>query len=296
MATDGVKIIDGDTAHDTYWGIMDRYDGGADADTIAIEFPLDDTDTFDDFDHEIYVTSCALAYWELGLMTTARLQFVRQVIDKGAGVRDWESEDPSLGKARKRELERLWKKISQVNQKIRSRKKYRKVTNLCFADDDLLTFQHRDGSYRVVICSSVSNYRGVCSYTFAFTTYNAVRKPSINNVLTCDILGHQISSSIDPEQAKAAQPGIERIWKFVGTQHYVGFGLHLISIPHADLLTFKDKFENIGTLRIVSGLKWMGSLGGENSFEGLERHFDDQEKYIETFRAKKYPVTVLCEI
>jgi glycine dehydrogenase len=30
MATDGVKIIDGDTAYDTYWGIMDLCDIGAD--------------------------------------------------------------------------------------------------------------------------------------------------------------------------------------------------------------------------------------------------------------------------
>jgi len=29
MATDGVKIIDSDTAHDIYSNIMDMYDGGA---------------------------------------------------------------------------------------------------------------------------------------------------------------------------------------------------------------------------------------------------------------------------
>ena len=40
MATDGVKIIDGNTAHDTYWGIMDLYDSGADFDIISKEFPL----------------------------------------------------------------------------------------------------------------------------------------------------------------------------------------------------------------------------------------------------------------
>ena len=34
MATDGVKIIDGDLAHDTYWSIMDLYDKGADIATI----------------------------------------------------------------------------------------------------------------------------------------------------------------------------------------------------------------------------------------------------------------------
>ena len=37
MSTDGVKIIDGDTAHDTYWGIMDLYDSGADFNTINNE-------------------------------------------------------------------------------------------------------------------------------------------------------------------------------------------------------------------------------------------------------------------
>ena len=40
MATDGVKIIDGDTAHDTYWGIMDLYDSEADYVIINKEFPL----------------------------------------------------------------------------------------------------------------------------------------------------------------------------------------------------------------------------------------------------------------
>lgn len=37
MATDGVKIIDGDTAHDTYWGIMDLYDNGATVETIRTQ-------------------------------------------------------------------------------------------------------------------------------------------------------------------------------------------------------------------------------------------------------------------
>lgn len=39
MATDGVKIIDGDSAHDIYWGIMHLYDNGASIKTIRKQFP-----------------------------------------------------------------------------------------------------------------------------------------------------------------------------------------------------------------------------------------------------------------
>jgi hypothetical protein len=40
MATDGVKIIDGDLAHDTYWRIMDLYDSNVDTATIRKEIPF----------------------------------------------------------------------------------------------------------------------------------------------------------------------------------------------------------------------------------------------------------------
>ena len=57
MATDGVKIIDGDLAHDTYEYIMELYDSGASAG--------DETD----FYHEIFVTAYALAFGEIGELT-----------------------------------------------------------------------------------------------------------------------------------------------------------------------------------------------------------------------------------
>ena len=37
MATDGVKIIDGDLAHDTYEYIMELYDSGASAEIINLK-------------------------------------------------------------------------------------------------------------------------------------------------------------------------------------------------------------------------------------------------------------------
>ncbi len=69
MATDGVKIIDGDTAHDTYWGIMDLYDSGATFKTIRTQIPFPQPDYYDDFDYEIYTTAYALAMWEIGFIT-----------------------------------------------------------------------------------------------------------------------------------------------------------------------------------------------------------------------------------
>ena len=83
MATDGVKIIDGDTAHDTYWGIMDLYDSGADFGIINNEFPLVQAEYFDDFDNEIYVTACGLALWEIGQMTEDKLTYIKSIIEKG---------------------------------------------------------------------------------------------------------------------------------------------------------------------------------------------------------------------
>ena len=56
MATDGTKLIDGDTAHDTYWGIMDLYDSEAELNMILNEFPLEQPDYFDAF--ECYIKKC----------------------------------------------------------------------------------------------------------------------------------------------------------------------------------------------------------------------------------------------
>ena len=53
MATNGTKIIDGDTAFDTYWGLMDLYDSGSELEMILQEFPLVQEEYFDDFDNEI---------------------------------------------------------------------------------------------------------------------------------------------------------------------------------------------------------------------------------------------------
>jgi hypothetical protein len=298
MAIDGVKIIDGDTAHDAYWGIMDLYDSQANLELIEKEFPINEADDFDAFDHEIYVTSCALAYWEIGQMTDEKLSFIKTVIEKGACVKEWSEHDEAQGKARRRELDKFWKKISQVNHKIRARKKYRKITNLYFQPDDLLTFKLKDGSYRAAICIEIEQYRSQCDYILVPTTYNSAKKPTTEDLKDKEILGRRLGSGYDQQITKEKQPGIERVWNFEyegGNCNYF-FGLVKLAVPHKDFINFKDQFEKVGSLKIIEGLKQTSSFGYEDNFEGFERVFADLENYIKVFQCKKYPVTVLCDI
>ena len=297
MATDGVKIIDSDTAHDTYWGIMDLYDSGADFSDINKEFPLIKDDHFDDFDNEIYVTSCALAMWEIGQMTENKLAYVKSIIDKGACVKSWDEEGgPKEGKARQKVLNNFWKKISVPNTKVRGRKKYRKVTNFLFQQDDLLVFKLKCGNYCAVICAAINQYRGECTYTLVPTTYKSNKKPVVKDLTNKQILGREISSGFDRQKTKEMQPGVERVWQLKGDKCCFFFGVVQYAINHRDLIKFKGNFEKVGTLKIVSKLKAMGSLSYYNTFESFEESFIEIENSIKAFGYKKYPIKALCEI
>jgi hypothetical protein len=296
MATDGVKIIDGDLAHDTYWGIMDLYDSGANLDTINKEFPLIKKEHTDEFDCEIYVTSCALALWEIGQMTNEKFKYVETIVNKGVSVEAWSIEDKNEGKARQKVLDKFLKKISETNNKIRPRKKYGKIRNLYFQPDDLLTFKLKDGNYRAVICALIDQYRGHCSYILVPTTYNSNKKPSVEDLKNKEILGRMMFSGLNRKATLEKQPGINRVWEFVGGNTTSQFGLVKFAVDHKDFMNFKDKFEKVGILKIMDGLKYTSSIGYEQNFERFEEIFNDLENEIRIFKYEKFPVTVLCEI
>lgn len=296
MSTDGIKIIDGDTAHDTYWGIMDLYDSGADFSVIENNYPLIQIEFYDDFEHEIYVTAYGLANWEIGQMTPEKLNYIKTIIDKGVGVKEWTKNDEKYGKARQKELDKFLSKISRNNDKVRKRKKFRKITNFYFQEDDLLTFKHTDGNYRAVICATIEQYRGQCNYILIPTTYNSNKKPTTEELSGNEILGREIGSGYDQKATMEKQPGIERIWKLVGGNCNFFFGLVKLAVDHNDLITFKDNLEKVGTLKIIEGLKQTGTFGYIDSFDELKQIFNDLENYIKIFQFKKYPVTTLCDI
>jgi len=298
MATDGVKIIDGDLAHDTYWGIMDLYDSNVDIATIKKEIPFvrSGYGTAEDFYHEIFVTSYALAFWEFGELTDDILQEVKSVIKVAAGVKTWtEQADAKEGKARQKELDKLLKKISQPIKKIRARKKYRKINNFHFQVDDLLTFKLKDNFYRAIICSSIQQYHGECNYMLTPTTYKGKTKPTVDNIFNYDISGITIGAGYDRETIIKMQPGVETLWPLFSSDGEFFFGLVQEGVDHKSFVYFKDKFEKVGKLKIKDSFKKQGATGGIGSLDRFESIFKDYDKEQQIFGYKKFPVKLLCD-
>lgn len=296
MATDGVKIIDGDTAHDTYWGIMDLFDSQVEVEKIEKEFPLALREYNDDFENEIYVTSAGLAYWEIGLMNEKYLQVIKETLDKKEGIKVWSEEaNEKEGKARERVLNRFWKKINKENTKPRKPKKYRKVTNFHFDEDEVLIYKLKSGNYCALICCQINQYRGDCNYMLVLTTYLNKKKPTIEDVRKKEILGRQINSGYSKEITKQRQKGIENIWNFIGGNNNFIFGVAKFGISHKDFFDLKKEVERIGKLEIIEEFKETGSIGYESNFERFESIFEDIESYMKTFGNQKYPIEILTK-
>jgi hypothetical protein len=126
MATDGVKIIDGDLAHDVYHTFMDLYDAGESTETIKATVEQLRVDN-DDVDDEIFITAYALALWEIGQLNEKTLSQVAFAIQQDAFANYLtQSEDaPSEGRKRQAVLKRFWNKITQPNLRPRKRKSHK---------------------------------------------------------------------------------------------------------------------------------------------------------------------------
>jgi hypothetical protein len=295
MATDGTKIIDGDRAHDTYWGIMDLYDSEAHSEMILNEYPLKHPDYLDEFDNEIYVTSCGLAYWEIGLMTTDRIKYIENIITKNACVDEWTKLSDKEGKSRKRVLSRFLSKIKKQNTKVRKPKKYRKISNLIFSENDILTFKLKDNLYRCLICMKIEQNRGECNYWLVPTDYKSHEKPTEKVISKGLILGQVIGSGYNKEETRNNQPEVEIIWKYVGGNPNFFFGFVVDATGHRDLLKFKDNFEKIGSFKIFDSLKMSGSYGYFENFERFEERHRDLDEQIRIFGYDKYPIEIMIE-
>jgi hypothetical protein len=295
MATDGPKVIDGDTAHDTYWGIMDLYDNEVDTEKIKQEFPYD-VDYYDDFDYEIYLTSLALAFWEIGLMDDLLLTKVNDIIAKGVGVKVWTEEcDEKTGKQRQQVLERLLKKIRVKNEKIRKPKKYRKIANFHFQPNDLLTFQLSDGLYRAVICTQITQNRGQCTYDLVGTTFKGNIKPDSQRILDFEVAGIWISTMSNVQTVLTFQPEIEDLWKKMPDTSNKILGLSYHLVVHKDFYGFKDKFEKVGVVKIKESYKRTGSYSYESTFDRFEEIFGNIENHMQIFGKQSIPIKYLVD-
>jgi hypothetical protein len=306
MATDGVKIIDGDTAHDTYWGIMDLYDNGATVETIRTQIPFPQSDFYDDFDYEIYTTAYSLAFWEIGFITDEIIQEVKNVIEKGACVKVWTEElDTKAGKSRQKELDKLWSKINTPNQKVRKRKKQKKIEAFVFDVNDVLTFQISDNNFYATVILDITQHRGRCSYNFGKIIFKNIKQPTIQDIEKSRIIGRKIPSGLGMDMTKIFSLGFEEIQKQGGLEAILKkeaektgsyqIGMSITSIEHKDLINISDKFKKIGNLNFKEICKNVGSMGGATNFENLTRNFDDLENYLTIFKDETFEIEELLE-
>lgn len=297
MATDGVKIIDGDTAYDTYNEIIDLYDSGEAAESIRAKKPFPPEGYVDDFDYEVMVTAYAQAFWEIGFIGDDIIAEVKRVIEAGACVKSWTEEcGAKAGKARQKELDRLWTKINSPNPKIRKRKKYRKVTEFLFDVNDVL--------------ADIFRYRNICDYCFFITDYRGSEPPAISQVNKSKVLGYKPPlSGNNIADALAGMFGAENVKNLEGfadmmnnmqknfqekTENETALQilLKLIDISHKELKKFVDKFDVIGKLNLDETKIQLGSAQCISDFEELVNHFDNLEQHIEESNNRQFPAYI----
>lgn len=268
MATDGVKIIDGDLAHDVYHTFMDLYDAGEPLGAIKSSLEQLQIDN-DDVDDEIFITAYALALWETGQLDEETLSQVALAIKEGAFAKylTHSAGAPNDGRKRQQVLNRFWTKISQPIARARKRKECKHQTKFIFNEGDVLVFQMQDGTYRATILLLISQHGGRCSYEFAMPNCISTTKPFLNDIVDGEIMGRIAPSS--------------------------RLGFNVVGISHKDLRAFADKFELVGNLKINPSAQCCGTQRGAVNFESFADSFRSFNSFLDVkMTAKTHPNNV----
>ncbi|MCB2409880.1 hypothetical protein [Hymenobacter lucidus] len=270
MATDGVKVIDGDLAHDVYYTFMDMYDAGKPLSEIQATVEQLQAGNNDDFDDEIFITVYALALWEIGALSPEILVQVQHAIEQDAFARYLTQEEGQSGEARSRQqmLEQFWQKINRPNACIRKHEATKPPKKPVFNTDDVLTFQLiPDGVYCITVLLSISQGR-YSGYNFILHTYTGATKPTMDDVMKGKVLAHPaVPGSISERIAFTA-----------------------IGITHKDLLACADRFECIGRLDINEQARRLGCQSGATCFASFTSGFRYLERGSLPYRARKYSI------
>lgn len=235
MATDGVKIIDGDLANDLYAHFMIMYDEGSDIETLIQQFEDDKEDcSSDKFSYEICITVYALVFWEIGELTPRILKEVEKVIAEKNSVKIWtDSVGEKAGKERQKELDKLLKKISNPNLKPRKRKRSKKTVRL-FETGDVLMFQYPGKMYGVAFVADIDEMYGFCFYSLCRINYKSDKQPEMKNINeiieNATIYADEIPT-VDEEGKEITR-----------TSAYYDY------IAHKDLTEFSSSFNKIGSI------------------------------------------------
>ncbi|MBD2716005.1 hypothetical protein IC231_13245 [Hymenobacter sp. BT646] len=264
MATDGVKIIDGDYAHDLYNQFMDLYDAGASLAEIETQCGSQRNDA-DPFEEEIFVTTYALALWQIGELPADLLEETRRIVSREAGVSVFTEEaGPAEGRKRKRELEKLLKRISQPNLKPRKRRVYTDTSEVIFSAGEILIFQLPCAQYCATILLSVQQYRGRCNYQFMISTFKSAQKPTLEDIIHSRVVGRRIWSG-------ATNSG-----------HFITVP-DIIKTTSKSLRAYADRFESLDTVTIRDDAKLVGSCISASDFSDFIDSWVNPEQPVKSF-------------
>ena len=239
MAIDGVKIIDSDSAYDVYNPIMEKYHFGASIEEIQKEIDAFESDfTFSELHHEIFTTAYALAMWEIGALSDSQLKKVREIVKKGASDL-WDEVASDAKKDRQKILVKFLKKIEKPNPKVKKRKNYRMRTDFIFSPGDVLVFQFPSKAFGATVLIDTYQEGRTLYYAFAelvldATVVNINEKPTLEDVTWFSKTHARFNIGFDSNK----------------------------TVSHNKLLTFKSKFEKIGTVEIKSNFRRIGSMSG----------------------------------
>ena len=295
MATDGVKIIDSDLAHDTYTIFLDKFERGIDIETIKTE-ALAEKEYFDDFDYEILITSYALALWETGHLDENTLNEVKSTLQKGASIKKWESWDKNLANQRKKVLEKFLLKISTPKKNPRKIKKFTPIQNVIFDENDTIIFKI-ENNYHASIITKVEKNRNYCTYSFSILDYNSPEIPTLQDIIESNIIISKIGCWESEESINQRQPGLKNIFGSLKHEFNTNFFVGLITshTEHKKLKKFSTDFIKIGKLKIIEGYKYRSGESYDENLEQLSFSFKNYIDNFDKFKFHKIPLRKIIE-
>lgn len=282
MITDGVKVLENEISHEIYWDILDHYDQGGNFQDLLQKHPIDSNLT-DPLDVENYAVGYALACWEIGWLDTKLLQHTQSILTEAASVKYWnESFSEVMGRARKKEIQKLSQQLASPNPKIRKPKKYKSVGKYLFQLHEVISFQLPNKNYAAAIVLNITELRGVCTYHLGKIVYNRDTPPNLEEIENASIVGDQGSS----------KGGLLALSLFTPDED-APFGLYMVTIDHKKFSKFSDQFQVIGKLSLGEDTKSASSTSTSNTIDDLKLKFNTPEAFYKVSRNKIYPIKVL---
>jgi hypothetical protein len=150
---------------------------------------------------------------------------------------------------------------------------------------DLLTFRATDNKYKVLICTGTYKVRSPHHFSFAALDYDSVEKPTIDKILESKFFGKGNGTG---NYFKYSETQLEKMWENHPEIKPYCLGSYGLIVRRKDFMSFRNNFELIDTLKIVSNLDKNGD-GGMNasSWSFLSEFFNENYKTVLLARGQK---------